>query len=324
VTSAGVLIIVSTDALRLDYIEGPFYWPENPLSVVVGFLAAGIIGFLGHKFGALTMSGAVAACLVGGTVFGFGGPGAALLLILFFITSTALSFWKRGDARKMEASAQFEKGRKRDAGQVLANGGVAALAALLAAFIPGMGFSGFMLGAFCGAIATAAADTWATEIGVLSEHRPKLITTLREVEPGSSGGITTLGIAASVLGALAIGWAALLLELSPNIAATFRVQGMANIRQLYETAEFQAAAVLGATLIGGIAGSLADSLMGATLQAQYRCPQCDKPTERRVHGCGTATRLVRGVAWVNNDTVNMLATGVGAVAGGIMWTLLYI
>ena len=75
---------------------------------------------------------------------------------------------------------------------------------------------------------------------------------------------------------------------------------------------------IGLALSGGLAGSLADSLLGATLQASYRCPACGKITESRVHWCGTPTQLVKGLPWVNNDLVNLLATLVGALVGGVV------
>ena len=84
-----------------------------------------------------------------------------------------------------------------------------------------------------------------------------------------------------------------------------------------------AGALLLAATVGGLAGSMMDSLLGATVQAIYRCEQCHKETERRVHRCGQATRLVRGWRWMGNDVVNALASVVGAaVAAGIAWSLL--
>lgn len=298
-----------------------FAWPDTPLDVALGFLAAGAAGYLGYRVGALTKSGAVAACVVGGVIYGFGGPGAAALLILFFVSSSLLSFYKRSDARKQGASEQFEKGGRRDAWQVLANGGVAACAALLGS-LPHEGIGGFMLGAYCGALATATADTWATEIGVLSRHRPRLLTTWKEVEPGTSGGITPLGTAASVVGALLIGVAAILFAMSPNIG-WLRWSPDSVWVEAIRGKDFSALSLLGAALAGGVLGSLTDSLLGASVQASYRCPKCDKPTESRVHRCGATATLVRGIKWVNNDVVNALATGAGALTGGVVWLLLY-
>ena len=151
---------------------------------------------------------------------------------------------------------------------------------------------------FTGALATANADTWATELGVLSASKPRLITTGRPVAPGTSGGITPLGTAASSLGAYSLG---------------FFFWAWQGFRKSLAPAPFDA-------LISGMAGSFFDSLLGATLQAMYYCPVCETETERRVHRCGTHTRPLRGIAWMNNDTVNFLATACGsAVAMGLAY-----
>jgi len=159
--------------------------------------------------------------------------------------------------------------------------------------------------ACAGAMAAVNADTWATELGVLSRHPPRLITTGRRVEVGTSGGITWLGTGASLAGALFIG-------LLAGLAALILGQGWA----------VAAASLLGAA-VGGTAGSLFDSLLGATVQAIYRCDTCGKETESKIHRCGTETRLVRGWPWLGNDVVNFLASAVGAlVAAAMGWGLL--
>jgi uncharacterized membrane protein len=77
---------------------------------------------------------------------------------------------------------------------------------------------------------------------------------------------------------------------------------------------WRAALQRGATVgLAGFAGSLVDSVAGASLQAAYRCPRCDLPTERRVHPCGEATILTRGLPWCTNDVVNVLCTAAGAL-----------
>jgi uncharacterized membrane protein len=67
---------------------------------------------------------------------------------------------------------------------------------------------------------------------------------------------------------------------------------------------------------------LADSLMGAVVQARFRCDPCDEITERRRHTCGRPARAVSGWAWLDNDGVNLIATGTGAAAAALLswWT----
>jgi uncharacterized membrane protein len=70
--------------------------------------------------------------------------------------------------------------------------------------------------------------------------------------------------------------------------------------------------------LAGLFGSLFDSLLGATTQAIYTCPTCQKETEQHpTHTCGSATTLQRGLPWLQNDWVNFgcsLASAALAIA----------
>jgi len=177
-------------------------------------------------------------------------------------------------------------GGRRSAIQVAANGGVAAGAVMLSHF-----GSGWTL-AFAGALAAAAADTWSTELGARSTRPPRLLTTGRPVPRGTSGGVTWLGTAAGAAGAA-------------FIAAVAALPGLIALR----SAPWVAAA--------GVAGGLADSVLGATLQARYRCPACGATGEQPRHSCGSAAVLVGGLRWMTNDTVNLAATVVGAAVAAL-------
>jgi len=139
----------------------------------------------------LTRDGIVAAVVVGAAVFGFGGYGPAVLLVTFFATSGLLTRWRA------DRKSHPEHRRGRTSAQVLANGGVVAVLSVWYALIPSPGLAT----AIAGAIAAATADTWATEVGLLSASPPRLITTWQRVTPGASGGITALGTLAGVVGA---------------------------------------------------------------------------------------------------------------------------
>ena len=277
----------------------------NPFELLGGFALSLVIGLLGYKRGALSGSGVAGALITGTLMFGLGGWEWGTLLIVFFVSSSAFSFYR---AREKQALAdKFAKGHRRDLGQALANGGLAALLAVLSQFFPPYqgGHGGVWFVACAGAMAAVNADTWATELGVLSPHRPRLISSGRPVEVGTSGGVTWLGVAASLGGALLIG--------------LFAGLGLVVLRQGWA----QVATVLLAATAGGVAGSLCDSLLGATVQAIYWCDGCGKETERRVHRCGAETHLQRGWRWLDNDLVNFAASAVGAlVAAGIGWGLL--
>jgi len=282
----------------------------NLFELVGGVALSLAIGVVGYRRGALSGSGVVGALVTGTLIFGLGGWEWGVLLVAFFVSSSALSFYH---AREKQGLAEkFAKGNRRDIGQALANGGGAALLALLSHLLPPLpppappwegGTLWFV--ACAGAMAAVNADTWATELGVLSSRPPRLITTGRRVEVGASGGVTWLGTGASLGGALFIG-------LLGGLGLLVLRQGWA-----------PAGTLLLAATVGGLAGSLFDSLLGATAQAIYWCDACGKETERQVHRCGTETRLLRGWRWLGNDMVNLLASAVGAlVAAEIGWGLL--
>jgi uncharacterized membrane protein len=158
-------------------------------------------------------------------------------------------------------------------------------------------------------MATVNADTWATELGVLSRVPPHLITTRQPVPPGTSGGVTRLGTWASLAGALLIGAAATLLV---QVESLLNGDGWG----------VRAIAYPLLAVAGGLAGSLVDSLMGATIQCIYYCDRCGQETESAIHRCGQPARPMRGWAWLNNDLVNSLASLVGAfVAAFLAWIL---
>jgi uncharacterized protein (TIGR00297 family) len=263
-------------------------------------LSAGV-GFAGHRRSALTPGGALGAMLVGTSVAGAGGWSWGIALVYFFVSSSLLS--QLAPLRKRQVAAdKFAKSARRDLRQALANGGVAAVLALLRRSRAGAPRAATLEAAFVGALAAATADTWATEVGTLSPRSPRLITTGRPVMPGTSGGVTPLGLTAAICGAASVG---VVLAVARSLAPA---------RVVKKPASGYSAAVR-AAVAGGLAGSTMDSLLGALAQAIYWCPRCGTETERRVHRCGTATEYLRGARWLDNDGVNTLCTLVGALAG---------
>ncbi|MGW8249589.1 MAG: DUF92 domain-containing protein [Anaerolineales bacterium] len=263
------------------------------MSLLIGFTLGAVIAYLAWRARSLNRSGAWAAVLVGGLIFGLGGFSWAVLLLTFFVSSSALS--RLFSAHKTSAGEKFAKGSQRDWGQVLANGGLGAILALAFALLPEQDW---LWVAFAGAMASVTADTWATEVGILSTSPPRLITTGKMAEPGTSGGVTPLGYLAVTGGALLIG----------IMAALFN--------------PLTASALIAAALSAGLAGSTIDSLLGATVQAIYTCPACRKETERHpLHTCGAQTIHLRGWRWLNNDWVNFLCSCIGAATALVVWGL---
>lgn len=246
---------------------------------LAGLLLAGALAFGARAVRALSRGGALAALAVG-TAATIAGWTWAIVLIAFFLTSTALSRFKRAK-REARIGQIVEKGDERDAFQVLANGGVFAAAALVAAATGQLPWAAAALGA----LAAAAADTWATEIGTLAGAMPRSVVSLEPQPPGTSGAVTVPGTLATIAGAAFITGVAYLTGMPSAPVAVFA---------------------------GGVVGSLADSLVGATIQERRWCDGCDEPTERRTHSCGRATRIVGGIPGARNDFVNVVCTVVGA------------
>lgn len=268
---------------------------ELLISLSWGLLLSLVIAFLAYRRGSLSQSGAVGAIIVGTLIFGLGGWVWGVVLAVFFVSSSLLSHFK--EREKAAVAEKFEKGHRRDIGQVFANGGLGALIAILSAVAP----ADYWFYLFLGVMATVTADTWATELGTLSKAAPRLITTGRTVEVGTSGGVSPLGTGVSFVGGLLIGLTAGLL---------------APLAGLLPWSAALPLALAGA--LSGAAGSLIDSLMGATVQQIYYCDTCQKETERKVHRCGTTTRPARGWGWLNNDLVNLISS----VGGGLVAVLL--
>jgi uncharacterized protein (TIGR00297 family) len=274
--------------------------PKTGLSSRRGRLLLGLafsssIGLLAYRRRSLTGDGAAGAVATGTTIFGLGGWSWGLSLIYFFVSSTLLSHFREKE-KAQTAADKFSKGSRRDLAQVVANGGVASLCAALNCTARSEAAQDALQAAFAGALATATADTWATELGVLSSRTPRLLTTGQPVAPGTSGGITPLGSAASALGALSLG---VFLWITGGLH-----RSSARLPLI--------------SLLSGLTGSACDSLLGATVQAMYFCPLCRRETERAVHSCGTRTRPLRGVSWCNNDVVNLFATCAGSLTALVL------
>jgi uncharacterized protein (TIGR00297 family) len=262
---------------------------------LVGLGLASVLAAAAWRLRALSISGAIGATLLGGLTFGIGGWPAAILLIVFFASSSLLT--KLFARRKRGVAKAFAKGGRRDWAQVLANGGPGLLVLLLAA--AGVLAAPLAWAAYAAMLAAVNADTWATELGVLSRAQPRLITTGKRAPKGTSGAVSLLGSAAALAGAALIAFVAT--WLAPSIAGFVALVALA-----------------------GLLGSFFDSLLGATYQAIYYCPHCKKETERHpLHTCGTKTKLSRGVSWLDNDLVNFLAAvfGGGLAAAAIQFWL---
>jgi uncharacterized protein (TIGR00297 family) len=250
-----------------------------PLSTSI--LLAGAVALVAWRGRWLAGDGTLAAWIVGTAVLGFGGLRWAAVLITFFATGTALT--RIGHDRKTQPE---HTGSGRTAAQVFCTGGIGAVLATISGVAPGAAAAGPMLhAAFLGSLAAVSADTWATEIGMLSARPPRLITTGRVVPPGTSGAVTALGTGAGMAGA--------------GVIAAVGAWGNGPL--------------FASVTIAGVLAMLADSILGATVQATYRDARGAVGEVPQSGGV-----LIRGVRWVTNPVVNLAASLCGAAIAAVL------
>lgn len=258
--------------------------PSLQPELVIGLIIIVILGLIAFKVKVVDLGGLLGSIIIGFLILLGGGLPWLLLLFVFFTLTTY--FTKLKYEYKRSIGFAEDKRGARGWPNAFANGGAPAFFALAEFTVGGDVFAI----AFLGAVASATADTLATEVGLLSRTPPRLITHLRRrVPPGTSGGITPLGIITAFFASFAIG----------TVAVALGGFGASPLK------------VLMIALVGGLVGSTADSLFGATIQGLHKCQVCLAPTERLVH-CNRPTLKVRGVRPVDNNVVNFLSTLVGA------------
>ena len=250
------------------------------MDFLVGLILSFIIAFLAYKKASLSRSGCLAAIAIGTGKYFFGGLGFSIIMIMFFVSSSILTKFKKYNKKDFEKLN--EKSGNRDYVQVFANGGVG----LIFAFLYYLNSNPIFLLSYAVSFAEATADTWASEIGVLSKKKTINILNLKPIKQGMSGGISILGTASAFLGALFIS----------SIYFIVSVNTYKDIRQSFIYSII--------CLFVGFVGSIIDSILGASVQAQYYCESSNIITEKREYK-NKPNKLIKGLFFVNNDVVNL-------------------
>lgn len=246
------------------------------LSVIFGIITAAI----SFKLKLLNLKGALVTFILAVIIFYFGGVKWSTPILTFFILSSILS--KIRKRVNPSVDSYFQKSDTRDHFQVLANGGFPGIMILLNQVVQ---LELFYI-AYVSAIAAACSDTWATEIGTLFNFKTYNIINFAPVEQGISGGVSAVGFAGAILGAMIILFSA-----------------------IHWISSLEAGVIIFAS---GFTGSVLDSVIGASLQAKYKCMTCNKITERKIH-CGTPSIQSAGLSWLNNDGVNFASCSASGV-----------
>lgn len=194
------------------------------------------VSWIGHRAKTVSTSGAIVGALIGITIYAGAGAGAWVLLLATFVAASIAS--RLGLERKTLLGIEEDRGGRRGAGNALANCGVAAAAAVVAATTP---YRVPAMLALAAALAAGGSDTIASEIGKAWGRSPFLVTTLRRVRPGTPGAMSLEGTAAGIVSALALASLAVALGLISS-------------------------AVIVIVAVSATAGALIESMLGATLE----------------------------------------------------------
>jgi uncharacterized protein (TIGR00297 family) len=195
-----------------------------------------VVAALGYAGGTVTIAGAVTGALIGIVIMltvGWGGWGVLLATFALAVVSSRL-----GLRRKTLLGIAEARGGRRGAGNAIANTGIAAVAAMLAALTYAHEAGRI---AFVAALAAGGSDTVASEIGKAWGRRTVLLPTLAPVPAGTSGAISAEGTAAGLIAAVAL-------------AALASALGIIS---------FTTTPVI---VVGATVGSLVESVLGATLE----------------------------------------------------------
>lgn len=263
--------------------------------IIEATLVMVILMLISIRAGFVDPGGLISSFAVGYIIYIFGDRLFFVPLLIFYVIA-GLMTKLRYEEKRLKGAAE-EKLGARGWKNVLANGGVATVIVCIAAYTNNMQRPE-ILAAYLSAISTAYADTLATEIGLLYPREPRLITNMKPVPAGMPGGVSPYGTAAQLLSAFTIVPAIMLFLPTRDVLTTF----------------FNLLAIV---LVSSFLGSTFDSFMGATMQAVYKCKICGKTTEKRVH-CNTETQLLRGIKYIDNNMVNLIATIAGAAIAYIL------
>ncbi|XP_008811588.2 protein PGR-like [Phoenix dactylifera] len=263
---------------------------------VVSVVLSLLIAARAYKRRSLDGSGALAGFLVMvihiAADYRFGA-----LLLVFFFTSSKLT--RIGEEKKRAIEEDFKEGGLRNWVQVLANSAIATILVVLVAKRTGgkdrcldtreSALITGLIGGIIGHYACCNGDTWSSEIGMLSNAQPRLITTFKTVRKGTNGGVTVEGLLAAAAAGFVIGLA-------------YVIVGLLTVECAHDVI-WRQLLVIPVAAAAGLCGSLIDSLLGATLQFSGYCT-----LRKRVVGKRAPTVVkISGMSILDNNAVNAVS-----------------
>ncbi|RLG20488.1 TIGR00297 family protein, partial [Methanosarcinales archaeon] len=235
-------ITVPIGSAMVMWLFASFGYSVSYTYMLLAFAFALVLGYLAYRAGIADMSGLLSATLVGVLIIAFTDVWWFLLLLTFYLLGGGFTKYKY--RYKQSLGIAQGKGGARGYKNVFSNSLVAIVASIGYTIFPHA--ANIFLYIYLGSVATATGDTLASEIGTTYKGKPRMITTLKEVEPGVDGGVSSLGEIAAIFGSMVIALFALLV-------------GVIEIDQY---------CLLGMSIItiSGFVGTNIDSLLGATMQ----------------------------------------------------------
>ena len=263
----------------IENLDAAVFQLQWPLPLIIISIAMLLVAGIAYAARSLTAAGAAEAFFMGNIILWSMRFSGFFLFFLFFISCTIVGKISKSIRSSSSGREVAEKkGHRRDFMQVLANGLMATVAAMLWSVSP----ETKALVMFGAVIAEATSDTFAGEIGRLSRKKPISILNFRPVPVGLSGGVTVLGLVAALISSAAIAF--------------------------FWYRWFDMVTIPGAVLVGtiGFAGCILDSVLGAGVQGIYYDPELRQFSEDKEKD-GRQLELSRGLSWVDNDIVNLIS-----------------
>ncbi|KAG8377914.1 hypothetical protein BUALT_Bualt08G0083100 [Buddleja alternifolia] len=283
----------------------------NLFQPLVAAIISAAIATRSYRKKSLDLSGAISGFAVMTIHIAVNYRFGAVLLVFFFTSSM---FTKYGEDKKRKVDADFKEGGQRNWIQVLFNSGIGTCLVLIAWKLGGTqdycldskvsSVMTSLIGGIIGHYCCCNGDTWSSELGILSDEQPRLVTTFKPVRRGTNGGVTKAGLLAAAAGGSVIG-------------LTFVFLGLFTTNCTFNTALKQLL-LIPLSALAGLCGSLIDSILGATLQYSGFCTVRNKVVGKP----GPSVKKISGFSILDNNAVNLVSVFLTAVLTSI--TCLYI
>eukprot|EP01080_Neovahlkampfia_damariscottae_P006361 gene6361-10367_t len=277
----------------------------NLSSVLVSVVISALITLHSYlkKKSSLNLSGAIAAFFVGCITF-HGGLYFTTILLVFFFSSSRLTKYKSEIKKQREDG--YEENQGRNYIQVLANGGLPTLICFIYQFffyhetfeLETTNFlKKFLLICYLGIYSSNCGDTWSSEVGILSKNKPFHILYWKTVPYGTNGGVSKLGLLASLVAGVSLG---IITSLVMVFSRRIQIQ---SVLLLLVVCSFSS-----------VFGSLLDSVLGGIFEYSGYCKEKKKIVKIKT----STTKDISGFDLLSGDSINFISGGITGIITGIV------